>query len=242
MRPSIETDQSKDTIPIPCNYADFDPDFTYTYRNMESRKSLLPKQYLYFAIDDLESARCERARINSFSNAKRALHLQVETLASLFGFALLKSTSQRFTSFPQYIRFLEKCGVVTPRILMKLNRVRNAVEHDYYVPTFDETENFIDVVELFIAATERSIYQFPVDIEFLPAKILSNKAPNISLIRLEPHSGEICLNANDSDDSQYKIKLTPEQDEYYLWLKVLLSGAHLNDYRISKEPSNQTNS
>ncbi|WP_049843716.1 hypothetical protein [Vibrio sp. VPAP30] len=236
MAPNIKTDQSKDMIPIPCNYTDFDPDFTFTCRNMECRERLLPKQYLDFALDDLESGRCEKARINSFSNAKRALHLQVETLASLFGFDLLKKASQRFTTFPQYIKYLERCGVVTPRILMKLNRVRNAVEHHYYVPTFDETENFIDVVELFIAATERSIYQFPVDIEFLPATILSNKVPNISLICLEPYSGEICLNANDLDDSQYRIKLTPDQDEYFQWLKVILSGAHLNDYKISHEP------
>ena len=81
-------------------------------------------------------------------------------------------------------------------------------------------------------ATDRALYQFPIDIEFLPMTILGDGIPNISLISLEPYSGKLLLNANDAEDLQYKITLRPDQDEYFLWLKVLLSGAYLNDYRI----------
>ncbi len=219
-------------IPTPTCYSDFDPDFTFTSRNVEVKGEKTAKQYLEFAIADFELDETNKGRINSFANAKRALHLQVETLASLFGFDAIKTKGSRYASFPKYIEFIAKCGIVTPRILTKLNRVRNAVEHAYYTPSKDETENFIDVVELFIAATDRVLYQFPIDIEFLPMTILGGGIPNISLISLEPYSGKLLLNANDAEDLQYKITLRPDQDEYFLWLKVLLSGAHLNDYRI----------
>ena len=219
-------------IPIPTCYSDFDPDFTFTSRNVEVKGGKTAKQYLEFAIADFEQDKTDKGRINSFSNAKRALHLQVEILASLFGFDAIKTKGVRYASFPKYIEFIAKCGIVTPRILTKLNRVRNSVEHAYYTPSKDETENFIDVVELFIAATDRALYQFPIDIEFLPMTILDDCIPNISLISLEPYSGKLLLNANDAEDLQYKITLRPDQDEYFLWLKVLLSGTHLNDYKI----------
>ncbi|MCQ9041490.1 hypothetical protein H2C98_08315 [Vibrio parahaemolyticus] len=219
-------------LPIPSYYSDFDPDFTFTSRNVESRGDRSAKQYLEFAISDFEGDDSDRGRINAFSNAKRALHLQVETLANLFGFDASRKKNRKHISFPGYIAFIEKCGIVTPRILTKLNRVRNAVEHSYYTPSADETENFIDVVELFLAATDRAIYQFPLDIEFLPMSVLVDDIPNISLISLEPFSGKLLLNANSHEDLQYQITLTPDQSEYFLWLKVLLSGAHMNDYRI----------
>ncbi|AEX24575.1 hypothetical protein VEJY3_20791 [Vibrio sp. EJY3] len=62
--------------------------------------------------------------------------------------------------------------------------------------------------------------------------ILGDSIPNISLISLELYSGKLTLNANEAEDLQYKITLRPDQDQHFLWLKVLLPGTHLNDYKI----------
>jgi hypothetical protein len=40
------------------------------------------------------------------------------------------------------------------RILRRLNSLRNTVEHEYYSPTRGESEDFVDVVALFLAATQ----------------------------------------------------------------------------------------
>ena len=87
-------------IPTPTCYSNFDPDFTYTSRNVEVKGEKTAKQYLEFAIADFELDETNKGRINSFSNAKRALHLQVETLASLFGFDAIKTKGSRYASFP----------------------------------------------------------------------------------------------------------------------------------------------
>lgn len=87
------------------------------------------------------------SRLNSFSNA--------------YGFGASRSRS----TFYYRLEFCKSCGIVGPRILRKLNRVRNAVEHEYYVPSQSEVEDFIDVVELFLAATDRYLKNFPKEIE-----------------------------------------------------------------------------
>jgi len=48
---------------------------------------------------------------------------------------------------------LREIGVVAPKVLERLNKIRNRIEHDYYCPTIEEANDFIDVVELFPYAT-----------------------------------------------------------------------------------------
>lgn len=123
---------------------------------------LTPEKYLAFAREELEISN-ERARINAISHAKRALHCQVELLSNALGFE--KSKSHRMRTFPQRLDFCIRCGVMGPSILRKLNRVRNTMEHEYDVPSLEETVDFSDVVELFLGATDRLITSFPEGLE-----------------------------------------------------------------------------
>jgi hypothetical protein len=120
-------------------------------------------KYIDFANADLADKDSERTRANAVSNAKRALHRRVDALAEALGFE--HSLNPR-NDFPTKAAFCTRCGITTPRILTKLNRVRNAVEHDYYLPTRDESENFVDVVLLFLASTQRLVDEFPTGVEF----------------------------------------------------------------------------
>ncbi|WP_315983253.1 hypothetical protein [Aliamphritea spongicola] len=40
--------------------------------------------------------------------------------------------------------------MVAPRVLKRLNKLRNSLEHDFVSPSRDEVEDFIDVASLFI--------------------------------------------------------------------------------------------
>jgi hypothetical protein len=149
-----------------------------------------PRSYLQFAIDDFGSD-SQRELINSASNAKKALHLQVESISDTLGFKAGKREK-----FPQRLEFCNACGVVGSRILIKLNHLRNAIEHDYIVPTKEQAEDFIDVVELFLAATNGLLRAFPTDLTLsrddLPELPL---ATNYLKTEWEPSSGEIALQA-----------------------------------------------
>lgn len=118
-----------------------------------------PRTYLTFAQGDLSEADSKRNRVNALSNAKRALHFQVDLLSEALGIEHAKLGKR--LSFPQKLEFCANCGVVSPRILNKLNRLRNTVEHDYYLPTKDQAEDFVDVVELFLEGTNQFVRSFP---------------------------------------------------------------------------------
>jgi hypothetical protein len=91
-----------------------------------------PKTYWTFAVEDLSDDNGNRSLINAFSNAKRALHFRVITLADALGGRQAGISSR--SPFPKIVDFCRKCGIVTPKILQKLNQVRNAMEHEYYIP------------------------------------------------------------------------------------------------------------
>tara|TARA_R110001583_G_scaffold18574_1_gene73774 strand:+ start:557 stop:1192 length:636 start_codon:yes stop_codon:yes gene_type:complete len=208
-------------FPLPEQYSDFDTPYKNTeWVNYESDRTAL--DYFDFALKDFESGDGERFKINAFSNAKRALHLQVETLANAFGFK--KAFNNKTPNFHDYLKYCNKCGVITPRILKKLNKIRNAVEHDYYSPTKDEVENIIDVVELFLAATERYIFQFPVELEFLPFKFENDNLPRINAIKISANSGVLTL----SLDNGGGLSVDSKEDNFFIWLKHLNFAMYRN--------------
>lgn len=221
---------------LPSDYDDFDPYHSTSWDKIEYQVDTSPRLYLDFAIKDLELEKSGRTLVNSLSNAKRALHLQVETLAKAFGFDLINS--KKWPNFHDYLAYCEKCGVVTPRILKKLNKVRNAVEHEYYIPDDSETEDFVDVVELFLAATDRFIYQFPLEFEFLPGKKNKQNAPDIQSVEIKPYSGELFLTIYpkerfDKEKEDWEtytlresIKLSPKDETFFIWLAMLVEKVH----------------
>jgi len=121
-------------------------------------------KYLDFANADLDMEDSARARVNAVSSAKRALHRRVDSLAEGLGFEHYPSDKK---DFPNKLAFCAKCGVTTPRIIGRLNTLRNKVEHDYYSPTRREAEDFVDAVALFLAATER-LMNFPTELSLAP--------------------------------------------------------------------------
>src|SRR5262245_57591884 len=131
---------------------------------IKEAEGVKPRDYLVFAQQDRSEGDSARHLINAVSNAKRALHLRMETLYEGFGGIVVVGKARHF---PSLINFLRKCAIVSPRILDRINTLRNAVEHDYYTPSIEEVDTFLDVTELFLGATDALIMRQPGSIEFV---------------------------------------------------------------------------
>lgn len=205
---------------------------------LQSGIDITPRVYLDYAFEDLSLRKEPRALINSISNAKRALHLQSETISDAFG--IRKLYPKGMISFPKRIEFLRSCGIVGERVLRKLNGIRNSVEHEYYVPSEQEADSFIDTVELFIAATDPLIMCFPSEAE-VGYSDHTEGCPEIDHVVISPGEGKVYLHVHPrSDESitelktmdiyewirKYSIVYTPKDKEFYGWINWLVH-AHI---------------
>ena len=107
-------------------------------------------EYLEYAKEDLDSD-TSRGIINAMSNAKRALHLAIDSTLNAYG---LLERSRR-ASFPQKLKLLDAAGLFSLSILNTLNIERNAMEHEYRSPTRVRVGEVVDVTRLLLLATER---------------------------------------------------------------------------------------
>lgn len=222
-------------FPKPLSHDEYVIGDSASWVKIEYDSSISPAKYLSFSKKDLEVEKSERTLINAISNAKRALHLQVETISKAFGFKFRKSKNN--VNFHDYLEYCEKCGVLTPKILKSINKIRNAVEHEYYIPTEIETEEFIDIIELFLAATDKYVYQFPESLDVTLCHSLKSNHPALDNISLEPYTGEIKLQLRTFEPSDedlqsidsYKthlekncLTIPSSSEEYFLWIKLLI--------------------
>lgn len=122
------------------------------FESLGYKTELRPSQYIEFANTDLETS-YHHSRINALANAKRAVDCQVDNLISAFG---LKKSRH----FPQRIEDISSLGLVAPRIIRKVVKLRNKLEHEYYNPTEEEVEDSIDIAHLFVSATTWPIGNF----------------------------------------------------------------------------------
>jgi hypothetical protein len=195
--------------------------------------------YLGFARIDLHHP-YRRNRINALSNAKRGLHLQVDAHGDALGLGKLPKNERRH--FPQKLNFLSRCGLVAPRILQRLNRLRNAVEHDYVIPEIQDVQDFVDVVELFIKSSAPCRVSFPHQTHFgLKQQIKTQALPKSLAVRLLPSKAELrFLGFHSGKRDSLKI-MVPTDDKgasvwdtaeaisissgsaYYDWVSLLIS-------------------
>lgn len=118
----------------------------------ESKAFLEPRDFLNFAVQDATALESERNRVNCLGNCKRAIDAQVDHLVGQLGFRSL-SRKQRW-DIPRKLNFIIESGLVAPRILRSLNRVRNRLEHEFALPTKRQVEDALDIATLFISYAE----------------------------------------------------------------------------------------
>jgi hypothetical protein len=180
-----------------------------------------PFDYLEFAQQDIETDSEPRNIINAVGNAKRALHLQVDTICIGYGY---KSKSR---DFPPKLDFLQDIGIVAPRILKRVNKIRNRIEHDYSSPTIDEANDFIDIVELFLYATlnfvrffpDKTVFEIGYDVE---AEAKEKGFPQDIEVILEKNIGRLLVRV-DSQDENILVSTQVGQSEHSEWIRALFA-------------------
>jgi hypothetical protein len=126
-----------------------------TCNEVEPPFQISSKHFLKYAEYDLNT-KYEHHLINALSNIKRALDCQLDSL--LFAFGLLKKARKDKWRFPDKVDALTKLGIVSPRILTRINKQRNLLEHEYENPKSDAVEDALDVAILFEAYTEKFLH------------------------------------------------------------------------------------
>ncbi len=116
------------------------------------KASLEPRDFLDFAIEDSAALEKERNRVNCLGNSKRAIDSQVDRLVQRLGFFPL-ARKERW-NIPRKLKFISQVGVVAPRILRRLNSLRNRLEHEFAPPSKEQVEDALDVTTLFLSYAE----------------------------------------------------------------------------------------
>ena len=104
------------------------------------------EKFLQYAECDI-SSKYEHSLVNALSNIKRAIDCRIETL--LFVFGVFEKSKKENWSFPSKVEFLAAVGIVSPRILKRINQKRNLLEHEYKIPAKEDVEDALDVAVLF---------------------------------------------------------------------------------------------
>lgn len=217
---------------LPKYYRKYEND-SFSPERIPLPSNVSPRNYFNYARTDFTESNTSRSRVNALSNAKRALHFQVELLTNAFG--IQKLYSGKKINFPQRLSFCKDCGVTSPSILQKLNKLRNKAEHEYSIPTKMQVEDHLDIVELFLAATDRIINQFPGHISFIFNSRTNQSLPDISSIFVPIGEGMLylCYHPGHTDGlssmnvfdwmKKYSIKISIKDGEpYYSWIRFVL--------------------
>lgn len=109
-----------------------------------------PDDFLQRAEDDYEQGNS----INSITNAKRAIHCQIDQVLAVFGFNV------RYWNSPRKTELFVRLGFVVPRILKDINDARNVLEHEYIPPTEKQVKEALDIAVLFVNAACRHLDLF----------------------------------------------------------------------------------
>lgn len=115
---------------------------------------IMPKDFLNFAKSDLK-LKNKRSSVNALSNAKRAIDSQIDSILYILGY-YDKSRKEKW-NFPKKIDFLNYLGIASPNVLKKINKSRNLLEHEYKYPHKEKVDDIIDIVDLFLRATEKIV-------------------------------------------------------------------------------------
>ncbi len=141
-----------------CYLYGYDKHLKYTGRPPESqvysniKESLGPRDFLEFAMEDSNTIEQNRSRVNCLSNCKRAIDSQINILVRRLGY--LPLAKQKKWNIPKKIDFITDVGIIAPRILRRVNQLRNNLEHDFTPPSKLQVEDALDATTLFLAYAE----------------------------------------------------------------------------------------
>jgi hypothetical protein len=179
--------------------------------------------FLNYAERDLERNDIA-GNINALTNAKRAIDCQVEALIKVLGL-------KKEQSFPRKLERIKEIGLVAPRILTKVNKTRNLLEHEFKNPERSQVEDAVDIATLFVKLTNGIFFNFIHQVIFeesyknlnLKGKAfeLGKTAKGISLWFEEQYSGFL-IEGFDRNKQIMSYKAMPGMPEHLSLMKLFV--------------------
>nr|WP_299244986.1 hypothetical protein [uncultured Halomonas sp.] len=194
---------------------------SYSWMWVAEKYDKSASDFLQYAIEDLEDGCTSRNLINAISNTKKALHIRMNELSE--GFGIGKSNA----CFPEVFVCLKNCGFVAPKVLDRINKLRNKVEHQYITPALEDVEIYIDVVQLFIASTRKWMENCVVNIKIEKGVLDDSGEFYLSEIEFEWTKGEIELHFRSLKGNDRKVEIINKSDTRYF---KIISMALQNDH------------
>ena len=112
---------------------------------------LMPYDYLEFAEKYLESQDNEHKLI-CVTHLKRAVECEIDTFLHVLGIS--RAIRNKNISFEQKLNFIGAVDIFNSRALIKLNRIRNKIEHEYAIPDIKDIELYYELAYAFVAVLE----------------------------------------------------------------------------------------
>lgn len=169
----------------------------YSNEELSIPFDLLPDELLNRATNHFQQDNYEDA----LSNSKRAIECQMDCL--LFSFGCYTYSKKKGWSFPKKMEILADLDICTPRILGRINTVRNKIEHDHKSPEPDFVEIALDVTELFSKYVEKYWKRFRTDVT-IGFEDVGEVEENL-LLEFNPSIGEFNIGYSKCNDFQHNI-------------------------------------
>lgn len=129
-----------------------------------------PVEFLTLAEEDFQRGVLS-ALVNATTNAKRAVVSQMDQLLISFGYDSLNF------KIPRKIESLQALGLLAPRLLGKVVKIRNVLEHEYKKPLHSEVEEALDIASLFVFSSSAMFNPFDDVLEFSRYKASDKNTP-----------------------------------------------------------------
>ena len=178
-----------------------------------------PNNFISFAEEDLNEG-SKRGFVNALSNIKRSIDCQTELLIYILG--NFEKMKKEHWNFPKKISFLERAGVVSSRILKKINKYRNQLEHDFNVPKKEEVEDFLDIANLFLDATSQITRKICNDFAFCSKRDVQKPSPSCTL-EWNPKEKKYSFSYTIPPEKSIKKNIDPEKEEDFSFIKLYVN-------------------
>lgn len=179
-----------------------------------------PSAYLRYAQADLASG-LKHAHINALSNAKRAIDCQLDNIFEAFG---LKKRAR----FPEKLEIVGELGLLAPRIVRKVIKARNLLEHEYYDPPQSEVEDAVDIATLFVEAASRPFRNLMED--YFIADRASVQTPDVEQLVSSIQNGENETYGYTFTESFY-VQFDTEERKF--WIDCVHENKQVEEIQIS---------
>lgn len=207
---------------------------------------ITPLEFLSFAKADFREGG-KKGRINALTNAKRAIDCQIDLIFKSFGYD--------FDNFPKYLsrfsnyfcnldrrksvsaklKIINAFGMAPARLVGDARALRNKMEHYYNNPEEEDVWQSLEVVELFLSATERKL----MDLRYFDLTDSGHKKNREGFISglhvsqgFDDREFEIrytCPNTK----QQYSSKVSPENESYAPLIRMCMNYEQDEEFRKS---------